>query len=70
MKAHPWFASIVWDTLLDQPAQWVPEEESRTDTRNFASNDDYAAMAGIGGRDLADATMPADDAGATPAEGD
>lgn len=65
VKGHRWFASIEWETLLDQPAEWVPDAESQFDTRNFASDSDYAAMAGVGGRDLADSSM-AEDADTRP----
>lgn len=26
LRAHPWFAGIRWDTLLDTPAAYIPEE--------------------------------------------
>merc|ERR1711924_348455 len=49
--------TIQWATLLDQTPCWVPAADSQFDTRNFATDEDYAAMAGVGGRDLADVSM-------------
>eukprot|EP00658_Telonema_sp_P-2_P048061 TRINITY_DN36579_c0_g1_i1.p1 TRINITY_DN36579_c0_g1~~TRINITY_DN36579_c0_g1_i1.p1 ORF type:complete len:597 (-),score=134.30 TRINITY_DN36579_c0_g1_i1:393-2183(-) len=57
VKAHTWFSDISWDSLLDQPPFWIPEPASQFDTRNFANDSDYAAMAGVAGRDLANTSM-------------
>jgi hypothetical protein len=32
VKAHPFFASINWETLLDQPGPFVPRIENPEDT--------------------------------------
>lgn len=57
VQAHEWFKGIRWDTLLEQAPAWIPETDSQFDTRNFATDSDYAAMAGVGGRDLANTSM-------------
>jgi len=57
VKAHPWFETVNWDTLLDEVPEWVPDADSMFDTRNFATDEDYSAMAGVGGRDLANTSM-------------
>jgi len=35
VKAHPFFAGVNWDTLLQQPAAYVPNPKSNTDTSAF-----------------------------------
>lgn len=35
VRAHPWFADINWDTLLEDEAQFVPAPENPEDTEYF-----------------------------------
>lgn len=35
IRAHPWFADINWDTLLEDEAQFVPAPENLEDTEYF-----------------------------------
>lgn len=35
IQAHPWFADINWDTLLEDEAQFVPNPENPEDTEYF-----------------------------------
>ncbi|PGH14654.1 AGC protein kinase [Polytolypa hystricis UAMH7299] len=35
VRAHPWFADINWDTLLEDTAQFVPAPENPEDTEYF-----------------------------------
>ena len=37
IQAHPWFADINWDTLLEDEAQFVPNPENPEDTEYFDS---------------------------------
>eukprot|EP00656_Telonema_subtile_P007700 TRINITY_DN13619_c0_g1_i3.p1 TRINITY_DN13619_c0_g1~~TRINITY_DN13619_c0_g1_i3.p1 ORF type:complete len:760 (+),score=184.93 TRINITY_DN13619_c0_g1_i3:119-2398(+) len=70
VKSHEWFQNIQWDTLLHQKPTWVPESDSQFDTRNFATDSDYAAMAGVGERELANTSMSGFDCGDLSSPGD
>ncbi|KAL9225182.1 hypothetical protein vseg_001132 [Gypsophila vaccaria] len=35
IKAHPWFKGIVWDTLYQMEAAFIPEVNDELDTQNF-----------------------------------
>jgi serine/threonine-protein kinase MRCK len=38
-KAHPWFEGVIWDTIRDSQAPYIPMTSSPTDTSNFDVDD-------------------------------
>jgi len=51
--------AIDWHSLRDTEALWIPDEASSTDTRYFASAEDYEGMADASGKELVDMTPEA-----------
>lgn len=55
IQAHPWFADINWETLLEDEAQFVPNPENPEDTNYF---DDRGALLQSFPEELEDAISP------------
>eukprot|EP00252_Welwitschia_mirabilis_P023878 TRINITY_DN6875_c0_g1_i1.p1 TRINITY_DN6875_c0_g1~~TRINITY_DN6875_c0_g1_i1.p1 ORF type:complete len:525 (-),score=110.86 TRINITY_DN6875_c0_g1_i1:259-1833(-) len=44
IKAHPWFAGIVWDKLYEMEAAYKPEVNGELDTQNFEKFDEIEPL--------------------------